>query len=71
MKNSTRMVMALMMSILAVFMISCGTRGSKIEERIVLNEGTTVVENGRGLYDTIPFTLNPLERKALKRLLQA
>jgi len=36
-------------------MISCGPSGSKTEEKMVLNEGTTIVENGKGLNDTIPF----------------
>lgn len=56
MKNSTKMVMALMIRLLAVLMIGCKPGGNEIEERIVLNKGTTVVENGRGLYDTIPYT---------------
>lgn len=44
-----------MMCFLTMFMISCGPSGSKTEEKIVLNEGTTIVENGKGLNDTIPF----------------
>lgn len=49
------MMIALMICFLTMFMISCGSSGGKTEEKIVLNEGTTVVENGKGLNDTIPF----------------
>ncbi len=48
-------MIALMMCFVTIFMISCGSCGSKTEEKTVLNEGTTVVENGKGLNDTIPF----------------
>jgi len=45
----------LILSSLTMFVISCGSNGSKTEEKNVLNEGTTIVENGKGLNDTIPF----------------
>ena len=45
----------LILSLLTMLIISCGSNGSKTEEKNVLNEGTTIVENGKGLNDTIPF----------------
>lgn len=45
----------LILSSLTMFVISCGSNGSKTEEKNVLNESTTIVENGKGLNDTIPF----------------
>ncbi len=45
----------LILSLLTMLIISCGSNGSKTEEKNVLNEGTTIVENGKDLNDTIPF----------------
>lgn len=45
----------LILSLLTMLIISCGSNGSKTEEKNVLNEGTTIVENGKGSNDTIPF----------------
>lgn len=46
------MMMALMMCF-AILIIGCGEKSKK---EIVLNEGTVIVQNGKGLNDTIPFT---------------
>jgi len=45
----------LILSSLTILLISCGSNGSKTEDKNVLNEGTAIVENGKGLNDTIPF----------------
>jgi hypothetical protein len=55
MNNSRKIMKTLILSLLTMLIISCGSNGSKTEEKNVLNEGTTIVENGKGLNDTIPF----------------
>jgi len=51
-------------------MISCGPSGSKTEEKMVLNEGTTIVENGKGLNDTIPLNVLVVKRIYLLKFLK-
>ena len=55
MNNSRKIMKTLILSLLTMLIISCGSNGSKTEEKNVLNEGTTIVENGKGSNDTIPF----------------
>ena len=55
MNNSRKIMKTLILSLLTMLIISCGSNGSKTEKKNVLNEGTTIVENGKGLNDTIPF----------------
>ena len=55
MKILKLMIMPLTMYFTTILMISCGSSVEKTKEKTVLNEGTTIVENGKGLNDTIPF----------------
>lgn len=55
MKNLKVMAMTLMMCLMTMFINSCGSSETKKEKLKVTNDGTTVVENGRGINDTIPF----------------
>jgi hypothetical protein len=38
-----------------MLIISCNSGGSKSEETQVLNEGSAIIENGKGINDTIPY----------------
>lgn len=55
MKTSIKMIKLLTFCILTMLIIGCNSGGSKNEEKLVLNEGSAIVENGKGLNDTIPF----------------
>jgi len=55
MKNLKVMMMTLMMCLTCMFIVSCNSSGNEKETKVVLNEGTAIVENGKGLTDTIPY----------------
>lgn len=55
MRNLKVMMMTLMMCSLTIFIVSCGSSVTSKEDLKVKNEGTCIVENGKGVNDTIPF----------------
>lgn len=48
-------VKVMIMTLMTMFIISCGSKSSKDIEFKVVNDGKTIVENGKGVMDTIPF----------------